>query len=78
VRRACNLVDRTELFEDIASTAGHELVLETTVLWDDAERENVRVIVDVWWPGDGRWIKSSLVSSSFIVAPDGTFVGEGA
>jgi hypothetical protein len=44
------------------------------VFWDDSEHRNLRVMVSV---DDGGW-RSSLapLSADFIVAPDGTFVGE--
>jgi len=44
-------------------------------LWDDRERTNLRVIVDVWDPAK-RVSIGSIASDDFIVAPDGSFVGE--
>lgn len=70
------LVDRPDIFTDFTASTGADLVMDTIVLWDDKRRGDVRVIVNVWWPGDGRRVKHSLASDSFIVAPNGTFIGE--
>jgi hypothetical protein len=58
------------------TAAGKGLVLETQVYWDDQrERRNLRVIVDVWDAGQ-RVSVGSIAKDDFIVAPDGSFVGE--
>jgi hypothetical protein len=54
---------------------GKSLVLETSVVWDDhREQTNVRVLVDVWDPS--KRISGSIARGDFILAPDGTFIGE--
>jgi hypothetical protein len=43
-------------------------------LWDDPrEHRNLRVMVSV---DDGGWRSFAPLSDDFIVAPDGTFIGE--
>lgn len=70
------LVDRQDLLTNITASTGDDLVLNTTVVWDGGGPGDVRVIVDVWWPGDPRWVKHSLATDSFIMAPEGTFIDE--
>jgi hypothetical protein len=41
--------------------------------WDGREEENLRVIAAI---DDGGWRALSPLSEDFIVAPDGSFVGE--
>jgi hypothetical protein len=56
------------------TTDGKTLGLETQIFWDDRERRNLRVVVDVWDPS--KRISRSIVTNDFIRAPDGSFVGE--
>jgi len=56
------------------TTAGRPLVLETQVFWDDREKTNLRVMVDVWDPA--KRVSGSIAKDDFIRAPDGSFVGE--
>jgi hypothetical protein len=56
------------------ATDGTTLGLETQIFWDDRERQNLRVMVDVWDPS--KRISRSIVTHDFIRAPDGSFVGE--
>ena len=58
----------------IEAADGKTLGLETQVFWDDRERTNLRVMVDVWDPS--KRISRSIVKDDFIRAPDGSFVGE--
>jgi hypothetical protein len=53
---------------------GRTLGLETQIFWDDRQRQNLRVMVDVWDPS--KRISRSIVKNDFIRAPDGSFVGE--
>jgi hypothetical protein len=53
---------------------GRTLGLETQILWDDRQRQNLRIMVDVWDPS--KRISRSIVKDDFIRAPDGSFVGE--
>jgi hypothetical protein len=54
--------------------AGGSFVGEVNVFWDDRKGGNLRVIVDAWIRGFvmGR----TLAKDDFILAPDGSFVGE--
>jgi hypothetical protein len=56
------------------TTDGKTLGMETQIFWDDRQRQNLRVMVDVWDPS--KRISRSLVKDDFIRAPDGSFVGE--
>lgn len=67
------LVNREE-HRAMETVDGKALVLETHVFWDDRERRNLRVIVDVW--DLSKIISRPIVNDDFIRAPDGTFVGE--
>ena len=53
---------------------GKTLGMETQIFWDNRERQNLRVVVDVWDPS--KRISRSIVKDDFIRAPDGSFVGE--
>jgi hypothetical protein len=53
---------------------GRTLGLETQIFWDDRQRQNLRVMVDVW--DRSKRISRSIVKEDFIRAPDGSFVGE--
>jgi hypothetical protein len=57
------------------TAARKPLMLETQVFWDDREKTNLRVIVDVWDPAK-RVSIGSIAKDDFIRAPDGSFVGE--
>jgi len=54
---------------------GKPLILETQVFWDDREKRNLRVIVDVWDPAK-RVSFGSIAKDDFIRAPDGSFIDE--
>ncbi len=46
---------------------------EVEAHWDDRSRQNLRVICTVSW---GGWSDFHPASVAFIMAPDGSFVGE--
>jgi len=46
---------------------------EVCALWDDQPHHNLRVWSDVSW---GGWSDFHPVTVQFIIAPDGSFVGE--
>ena len=54
---------------------GKPLILETQIFWDDTEKRNLRVIVDVRDPAK-RVSFGSIAKEDFIRAPDGSFIGE--
>jgi hypothetical protein len=59
----------------VLTAAGTPLMLETQVFWDDREKTNLRVMVDVWDPAK-RVSIGSIARDDFIRAPDGSYVGE--
>ena len=53
---------------------GVEYQVEIEALWDDRNAQTLRIVVSV---DDGRgWRALRPLADSFIVAPDGSFVGE--
>jgi hypothetical protein len=66
-------LDRDETV-DVTGPSGMSYQVETQVLWDDAPERNLRVFVSV---DDGSfWRAVNPLLESFIMAPDGRFVGE--
>ena len=59
-------------FEFVADD-GTECQVEISVFWDDKPNEDVRVIFSI---DDGGWRAFVPVTDSFIIARDGSFVGE--
>jgi hypothetical protein len=47
--------------------------VETQAFWDESDQKNLRVTLSI---DDGGWRSFGPVSDGFIVAPNGTFVGE--
>jgi hypothetical protein len=61
---------------NVAETAGQsgtKYQIEVEVFWDDKSQRNLRVLASI---DDGGWRAWAPLSDSFILAPDGTFVGE--
>jgi hypothetical protein len=64
---------------EMLSAQGAVLIRETQVVSDGGGKGgDLRVMVDVWNPDGGgrRRLVGSLAKDDFIMAPDGTFVGE--
>ena len=59
--------------EQIVVASGVVYQVEIEGFWDDRKAEHVRLIVSV---DDGGWRALAPLVDSFIVAPDGSFVGE--
>jgi hypothetical protein len=59
--------------EQSTAPSGATYQVETQAFWNDQEHENLRVMVSV---DDRGWRSFVPLSGSFIVAPDGTFIGE--
>jgi len=57
-----------------ADQRGKARILETQFFWDDRQRGDIRVTVDVWDPD--RRISRSVAIDAFIRAADGSFVDE--
>ena len=66
------LLDRVEAFE-VAGPSGAEYQVELQAFWDGRPDDVLRVIGSV---DDGRWRAFLPLTDSFLVAPDGSFVGE--
>ena len=58
---------------EVAGATGTKYQVETFAVWDGAKGGDLRVFVAV---DDGGWRAFSPLHECFIVAPDGSFVGE--
>lgn len=58
---------------DIAGPSRTEYQVEIQAWWDDRKRQNLRVMVSI---DDGGLRAIVPLRESFIIAPDGSFVGE--
>jgi hypothetical protein len=58
---------------EIVAPSGATYQVETQAMWDDTKNGNLRVMVSV---DDGGWRSIAPLSDDFIVAPDGSFIGE--
>ncbi len=59
--------------ESATAPSGRTYQLEIEAVWDDRREKHLRVWVLV---DDGGWRASLPLSRDFIVAPDGSFIGE--
>lgn len=59
--------------EQIRGQSGAEYQVEIEAYWDDREAEHLRLVVSI---DDGGRRALLPITESFIVAPDGSFVGE--
>jgi hypothetical protein len=66
------LLDRQESLV-VAAASGVGYQIEFQAFWDDASSGNLRVLGAI---DDGGWRAFAPLSEDFIVAPDGSFVGE--
>ena len=57
----------------IVGPSGAAYQVETLAVWDSAEGHDLRVFVTV---DDGGWRAFAPLSEDFILAPDGSFVGD--
>jgi hypothetical protein len=58
---------------EVTGPSGTTFQLEALAFWDDRKRENFRVVVAI---DDGGMSAFVPMSEDFIVAPDGSFLGE--
>jgi hypothetical protein len=58
---------------EVTAESGTNYQLEIQAVWDDKENGNLRVMGSL---DDGRWRVFTPLTDDFIMAPDGTFVGE--
>jgi hypothetical protein len=59
--------------KEVTGEDGKEYQLEVQVFWDSKKGGDVRVIVS---GDDGGWRAFRPLTSDFVMAPDGSFVGE--
>jgi hypothetical protein len=76
--RKMSYVDLWDLAEEpriaeIIGASGVTYQVEAQAWWDDASRTNIRVLLSI---DDGSWRSFLPLSRDFLVAPDGSFVGE--
>jgi hypothetical protein len=57
----------------VEGVSGRRYSIETSVFWDGAKDRDLRVIVAI---DDGGWRAYAPMTDDFIMAPDGSFVGE--
>jgi hypothetical protein len=67
-----SLIDHIETFER-AAPSGVTYQIEMQVFVDDESRQTLRVLGSI---DDGGWRAFVPLNDSFILAPDGSFVGE--
>jgi hypothetical protein len=58
---------------EVRGTSGTVYQLEINFFWDNEPRGTIRVLVSI---DDGGWRAFSPITEDFILAPDGSFVGE--
>lgn len=58
---------------EVTSPDGTQCCVEINAFWDDKPEGDIRVIASI---DDGGWRAFVPVADSFIIAPDGSFVGE--
>jgi hypothetical protein len=59
--------------KEVAGADGKKYQLEAEVFWDGKKGGDIRVIV---MGADGGWRAFKPLTSDFVMAPDGSFVGE--
>lgn len=58
---------------EIRTPSGNTYQTEIESVWDDRKGSNLRIFVSI---DDGGWSAFFPMTDSFILAPDGSFVGE--
>lgn len=66
-------VDGDPICFEFQADNGVDCQVEISVFWDDRPDSDIRVILSI---DDGGWRAFLPVTDSFIIAADGTFVGE--
>lgn len=59
--------------KEVLGSDGKKYAVEIQAVWDDKKHKNLRVLCLV---DDGGWRAFMPLSDAFIIAPDGSFVGE--
>ena len=57
----------------VNAESGAQYQVEVQLMWDDDRQQNIRVMGAI---DDGGWRAFLPLTDSFIMAPDGSFVGE--
>ena len=71
---AVDVSSQEKIVFDIAGTKGNDCCIEINAFWDDKPNGDVRVTFSI---DDGSsWRAFVPVTDSFIIAPDGSIVGE--
>lgn len=60
---------------EVIGPSGTSYQLEIEAIWDDRKRRTLRLMVSI---DDGGWRAFAPMTTGFIIAPDGSFVGEAA
>jgi hypothetical protein len=68
-----SLVEKEQITFEGTTESGREYQVEIDPIWDDKSKGNIRVCFMI---DDGGWRAYCPVGNSFIIAPDGSFVGE--
>ena len=71
-RELVEFIDHVHTAE-ILGADNHRYQIEIQSFWDSNRRDNVRVLGSV---DEGAWRAFKPLTESFIVAPDGEFIGE--
>ena len=58
---------------EVEGETGTQYQVEVQVFWDNKRKQNIRVLGAI---DDGGWRAFLPITDSFIVASDGTFIGE--
>jgi len=62
-----------QVHSEVVADSGTRYTVEVDASWDSKDPGDLRVMVAI---DDGGWSAISPVHTSFIIAPDGSFVGE--
>lgn len=69
-----DLVEGEPIVYDVLSKKGIEVNVEILVFWDSKEKGSIRVLCNA--SRSGKWDSFRPFSGDFIIAEDGSFVGE--
>lgn len=67
------ILEKKELHQEVKGPSGTDYQVEVQVLWDAQPNHNIRVLASI---DDGGWRACVPLCDSFIIAADGSFVGE--
>lgn len=67
------ILEEKDLHDNIKGRSGVDYQVEVQVLWDAQPHHDIRVLASI---DDGGWRACIPLCDSFIIASDGSFVGE--